>query len=678
MKQKIALLLFIMLIVSLLAVSTAAADGVVTVTENFQSAEVGSYSDNVYGVTTPASAMILEEEGNRWLKLSVPAGSTGTPMYHFIKNPPKTDETVTLTAKMKFSNFQVNESCTNPNGYPAQYNLVAKYTDPGTGSVKSYVLAYIYGNGIACETAGTKSDGTAIAKGNKFYTASTLDQWMSWKVTLDAASRKPKIELFDDTGTLLTDYESTDSVFGEGFPLVSLSIVEAAASNSNAAKQKYGDVEIDDVTAVYGTEESGSDISQQTVVENFETASVGDYTTNVVKSSASVFSASIVKEDGNQYLRLVMPAGTTGTPGYYLIPSRASDADKTTVSFRARFKDFTNTGAAWRGQFAIRANYYTGGDTSASTNKLLLFIRETGLLSQNAGINAQGASVSAGGSFYTGTMTDGQWYTIKLIFDKADGKPTCELYSEAGALLGSVKSTAALFESTDQLNHVFLYMPYASTTNGTIEIDDVTTIYETKIAAATYALTGEIGEHGSVTVNGEPFANGDSIQLAKDADIAVAITPEEGYEIDQVKLGETALVAAGTVNATMPGADTTLTVTFRAKPTEPTIAGDAAISFFREVNGVPTAFVYGKIGDYYNPSLDAECGMKVWIDGDKEHTLTLSSRVDESTPRKAQPGLGFAIQVYGSAITAENRYKFQPYVGTVLGDEQTLEFQQSE
>ena len=110
------------------------------------------------------------------------------------------------------------------------------------------MLAYIYGNGIACETAGTKSDGTAIAKGNKFYTASTLDQWRIWKVTLDAASRKPKIELFDDTGALLTDYESTDSVFGEGFPLVSLSIVEAAASNSNAAKQKYGDVEFDDFT----------------------------------------------------------------------------------------------------------------------------------------------------------------------------------------------------------------------------------------------------------------------------------------------------------------------------------------------------------------------------------------------------------------------------------------------
>ena len=138
------------------------------------------------------------------------------------------------------------------------------------------------------------------------------------------------------------------------------------------------------------------------------------------------------------------------------------------------------------------------------------------------------------------------------------------------------------------------------------------------------------------------------------------------------------MVASGTVNATMPETDTTLTVTFRAKPTEPTIAGDAAISFFREVNGVLTAFVYGKISDYYNPSLDVECGMKVWVDGDKEHTLTLSSRVNECTPRKAQPGLGFAIQVYGPAITAENRYKFQPYVGTVLGDEQTLEFQQSE
>ena len=415
-----------------------------------------------------------------------------------------------------------------------------------------------------------------------------------------------------------------------------------------------------------------------TVTENFQTEGVGSYTKNMRPFSAPV-TAEIVEEGGNRWLKLSVPQGSTGTPGYYLVSDSEYLCDKVTVSFRARFTDFVNTdGGDWPAQFAVRFKIVKG--SGSIDNPSLLFILKNGFLTNIPGIKADGGTVKAGSPFYQGAVED-QWLTFRITFDKADGKIFFEVLNEGGTLLGSVKGTETLFTGEDRLKELYVYAPYLSSATppyGTVEIDDVVALYEgvaNPPGPQTYALTGEIGEHGSVTVNGEPFANGDSIQLAKDADIAVAITPEEGYEIDQVKLGETALVAAGTVNATMPEANTTLTVTFRAKPTEPTIAGDAAISFFREVNGVPTAFVYGKISDYYNPSLDAECGMKVWVDGDKEHTLTLSSRVNESTPRKAQPNLGFAIQVYGSAITAENRYKFQPYVGGTLGEEQTLEFQ---
>ena len=424
-----------------------------------------------------------------------------------------------------------------------------------------------------------------------------------------------------------------------------------------------------------------------TVTENFQTEAVGSYTKNMRSFSAPV-TAEIVEAGGNRWLKLSVPQGSTGTPGYYFVSDSEYLCDKVTVSFRVRFTDFVNEPGkeAWPATFAVRYNIVKGD--GSTDNQSLLFTTKSGFVTNFAGIKADGGTVKAGSAFYTGAV-ENQWLTYRITFDKADETIFSEIRNETGTLLGSVKVSEVKiknvmqppFTGEDRLKELYVYAPYLSSATppyGTVEIDDVVALYEgvaNPPGPQTYALTGEIGEHGSVTVNGEPFANGDSIQLAKDADIAVAITPEEGYEIDQVKLGETALVAAGTVNATMPEANTTLTVTFRAKPTEPTIAGDAAISFFREVNGVPTAFVYGKISDYYNPSLDAECGMKVWVDGDKEHTLTLSSRVNESTPRKAQPNLGFAIQVYGSAITAENRYKFQPYVGGTLGEEQTLEFQ---
>ena len=192
-----------------------------------------------------------------------------------------------------------------------------------------------------------------------------------------------------------------------------------------------------------------------------------------------------------------------------------------------------------------------------------------------------------------------------------------------------------------------------------------------------HTLTGTIGEHGSVTVNGTAFADGAALKLNPEDALSIQITPEEGYEIDQVKLGDAVFVAAAEINTIMPDEDVTLTVTFRAKPAQPTVSGDAAYNYFKTENGEPTAYVYGKVNDYYNPSLEVSCGMKVWVKDDREHAITLPARENESTLSKAQPGFSFAIKVFGPAITQDQAYVFQPYVGEAVGTEQTLEFKQN-
>ena len=158
-------------------------------------------------------------------------------------------------------------------------------------------------------------------------------------------------------------------------------------------------------------------------------------------------------------------------------------------------------------------------------------------------------------------------------------------------------------------------------------------------------LTGAIGEGGSVTVNGEAFADGATVKLEEGDDINIAVTPNTGYEVDEVKLGETVLTlnASGAATATMPGEDVTLTVTFKAKTvTAPTIITDTSNNYFKTVDGKPTAFVYAKIGDYYDPSLNGGYGMNLWVDG--------------------------------NAITADNTYVFKPYVGETEGDEIKVSF----
>ncbi len=208
-------------------------------------------------------------------------------------------------------------------------------------------------------------------------------------------------------------------------------------------------------------------------------------------------------------------------------------------------------------------------------------------------------------------------------------------------------------------------------------LDDVVVMGSLEKVETKTTLTGAIGENGSVTVNGEAFASGATIELEENADINIKAIPNTGYEVDEVKLDETVITlnASGEATAKMPAADATLTVTFKAKTVvAPAITTNSANNYFKTDNGKPTAFVYAKLSDYYDPSFNAGYGMKVWVDGDAEHFLTLPAMANETSEAAAAPNTAFAIRVYGNAITADNTYVFKPYVGETEGDEVKVTF----
>lgn len=208
-------------------------------------------------------------------------------------------------------------------------------------------------------------------------------------------------------------------------------------------------------------------------------------------------------------------------------------------------------------------------------------------------------------------------------------------------------------------------------------LDDVVVMGSLEKVDTSKTLTGAIGGNGSVTVNGEAFANGATVKLEENADINIKAMPNTGYEVDEVKLDETVITlnASGEATAKMPAADATLTVTFKAKAVvAPAITTNSANNYFKTVDGKPTAFVYAKLSDYYDPSFNAGYGMKVWVDGDPANALTLPAMENSSAEAVAAPNTAFAIKIYGNAITSDKSYVFKPYVGTTEGDEVKVTF----
>ncbi len=208
-------------------------------------------------------------------------------------------------------------------------------------------------------------------------------------------------------------------------------------------------------------------------------------------------------------------------------------------------------------------------------------------------------------------------------------------------------------------------------------LDDTVLLGYVEAPDLSKTLTGAIGEGGTVTVNGSALANGATVKIDEGTDVTVAVTPNAGYNVGEVKVGDNVITlnASNEATFTMPAANSTLTVTFSAKATTPSVGvPNPENNYFKTVDGVATAIVYGKLGDFYDPACADGYGMNLWIEGAPENKLQLAAMADASTAAVAAPNAAFAIKVFGDAITSANNYVFQPYVGSTLGSEVVLTF----
>ena len=217
------------------------------------------------------------------------------------------------------------------------------------------------------------------------------------------------------------------------------------------------------------------------VVQDFQQEELGEYRVNI-PNFPKPFTSTIEQEGSNRYLRLAMPVGSTGTPGYYLIPDPEYISEKITVTFRGRFKDFANAdgGTGWPAHFLVRPKIYKDGVVANITSKMLIYVLDNGFLANYDSVVADGSDIAAGSYFYKGAVTD-QWLTFRITFDKEDGKIFSEVFDESGELLGSAKTKEVMFTGEDQLADLMICAPYLNVEKaryGTVELDDVVTLYE--------------------------------------------------------------------------------------------------------------------------------------------------------------------------------------------------------
>ena len=193
-------------------------------------------------------------------------------------------------------------------------------------------------------------------------------------------------------------------------------------------------------------------------------------------------------------------------------------------------------------------------------------------------------------------------------------------------------------------------------------------------------ITVTHNDGGTVIVNGETVTSGTVKDFDVTNGISLVVTPNSGYAVNKVTVNGQSVIpdasgnvilsnVTGAIEISASFADTTVTA--------PQVTTNPLHNWFRMSESKPSIFVYGKLNDYYNPDLDAEYGFKIWAQSDPEHPLMLPSYdIETDQPAKAAPGEAFVIKIYGSAITGDNNYVVQPYVGDVLGDEIIMSYEE--
>ena len=212
-------------------------------------------------------------------------------------------------------------------------------------------------------------------------------------------------------------------------------------------------------------------------------------------------------------------------------------------------------------------------------------------------------------------------------------------------------------------------LTFRITSGGNLYLDDIV-ITETPC----YTVSVTAGENGTVTKDGAAVTS--PFYVTEGQSITLDLTPNENY-LPKVKVNNVDYPVNNNQITLTVNEATTIDVTFEEIPElAPGFAGDnTSYSVFEEVNGVPAIFTYHKLNEFNTGETGLEYGVKLWNNAKPEDKVSLPARVSETETAKAAPGAQFAIRAYGKAITEDQTYGVQPYVGEELGESEIISFE---
>ncbi len=273
------------------------------------------------------------------------------------------------------------------------------------------------------------------------------------------------------------------------------------------------------------------------------------------------------------------------------------------------------------------------------------------------------------------------WYVIRNTYNLDTKTARLDLYDATGETLLTSTGEISLPETIDAKNSsgdvVTKTIPYNLTFGGVrcdtipeagnyIGVDD---FIITRTIAKPVTVTA--GEGGTVTYGGKDVSGEVAVPYNSSEAQTFTIVPDEGYEIASIEQNGASVPATGTVSFENVKTAQTLNVAFRQKkPENPGIAENATTVQYGAVGEQPAVYVYSKLNNFTAESAD-EYGINLWIKGEADK-LTLPAMQDSTTKAVAAANQAFAIKVFGKAITADQTYLAQPYVGEVTGTEQEI------
>ena len=273
------------------------------------------------------------------------------------------------------------------------------------------------------------------------------------------------------------------------------------------------------------------------------------------------------------------------------------------------------------------------------------------------------------------------WYVIRNTYNLDTKTARLDLYDATGETLLTSTGEISLPETIDAKNSsgdvVTKTIPYNLTFGGIrcdtnimggnyIGVDD---FIITQTIAKPVTVTA--GEGGTVTYGGKDVSGEVAVPYNSSEAQTFTIVPDEGYEIASIEQNGASVPATGTVSFENVKTAQTLNVAFRQKkPENPGIAENATTVQYGAVGEQPAVYVYSKLNNFTAESAD-EYGINLWIKGEADK-LTLPAMQDSTTKAVAAANQAFAIKVFGKAITADQTYLAQPYVGEVTGTEQEI------